>query len=115
SAKFFRVHNDKFPNSRPVLFTVHAGKNSFGIGITKDKGDSIEKINFSHEGTLVGYNQGGPIRKQAEFPEHLINVALQIRNECLDNLEKFSIKKENNSKLIDTILDLLNEQKTVLD
>jgi hypothetical protein len=91
---FFKSQNTSMPETIYVCGPVEFPT----VGLTSVRSDAIERFNFSGEGTLIGWDESGPIKSACEHPKDVVKLQEEVMNVTIDTYDKFNIKSQQNDK-----------------
>jgi hypothetical protein len=89
------------------------GFGHLGFGITRDLGDTIERINYAAEGTLVDYDDQGPVRHPPEYNVEYLQPAYECIKWCVNLLKCYHFGYFDLA-LLSNLLKILSKRGYVL-
>ncbi len=109
---FFSTHMGCSPCYIAIVRAYH-----LGLGISKEWGDhiedNIEKINYAAEGSLIGYNENGPLRLPVEYDVEYLKPAYACIDRCLELMDHYQMGSFDQT-LIDKLIGTLQQRGYVL-
>jgi hypothetical protein len=91
---FSRSQNVDMPETIYVCGPVQAPARALTTVIS----DAIERFNFSPDGTLVGFDDSGPIKAKCEHPPEIVKMQEEAISAALNSYDKFKVKSQPNDR-----------------
>lgn len=91
---FFHSQNVEMPETIYICGPVEAPAK----GLSSIRSDAIERFNFSPDGTLIGWDENGPIRALCEHPKEIVKLQEEAISIALESFSKFRVQPQSNDR-----------------
>jgi len=104
SAKSLKVFFGNLGRKMPETIYVCGPVEAPARGLSYIKSDAIERFNFSPEGTLVGWDENGPVMLKCEHPADVVKMQEAVIKVALDSYGRFAVRPQSNDRELLTSL-----------